>query len=73
MTDKQIIMKGLEKIENYLDRTESSLDIARDYMQEVLDDLKINEEIQDFLLELNENETIPTEISTKAGELWQKI
>ena len=43
MTDKQIIMKGLEKIENYLARTESSLDIARDYMQEVLDDLKINE------------------------------
>ena len=73
MTDKQIIMKGLEKIEKQLDDVESSLDIARDYMQEVLDDLKINEEIEDFLLELNENETIPTEISTKAGELWQKI
>lgn len=73
MTDKQIIMKGLENIENYLARTESSLDIARDYMQEVLDDLKINEEIENFLLELNENETIPTEISEKAGELWRKI
>ena len=73
MTDKQIIMKGLEKIENYLDRTESSLDIARDYMQEVLDDLKINDEVSDFILDLMDNKNIPEDIRNKAGELWQKI
>lgn len=73
MTDKQIIIKGLEKIENYLDRTESSLDIARDYMQEVLDDLKINDEVSDFILDLMDNKNIPEDIRNKAGELWQKI
>ena len=30
MTDKQIIMKGVEKIEKYLAETGSALDIARD-------------------------------------------
>ena len=73
MTDKQIIIKGLEEIENYLDRTEESLDIARDYMQEVLDDLKINDEVSDFILDLVDNENIPEDIRNKAGELWQKI
>ena len=73
MTDKQIIMKGLERIENYLARTESSLDIARDYMQEVLDDLKINDEVSDFILDLVDNKNIPEDIRNKAGELWQKI
>lgn len=73
MTDKQSLIKGLEEIENYLDRTEESLDIARDYMQEVLDDLKINDEVSDFILDLVDNDNIPEDIRNKAGELWQKI
>lgn len=73
MTDKQIITKGLECIEHYLCRTESSIDIARDYIQEILDALKINEEVENFLLELSKNETISTEISEKAGELWKEV
>ena len=32
MTDKQMILKELERIERYLSETETSLDIARDYM-----------------------------------------
>ena len=73
MTDKQIIMKGLENIEKYLAKTESALDIARDYMQEVLDDLKINDEVSYFILDLIDNENLPKDIRNKAGELWQKI
>lgn len=73
MTDKQIIIKGLEKIEKYLDETESALDIANDYMQELLCDLKINDEVSDFILDLVENENIPEDIRNKAGELWRKI
>lgn len=73
MTDKQIIIKELEKIEKYLAETESALDIASDYMQEVLDDLKINDEVSDFILDLIDNENLPKDIRNKAGELWQKI
>ena len=73
MTDKQIIIKGLEKIEKYLTETESALDIANDYMQELLDDLKINDEVSDFILDLLDNENIPEDIRNKAGELWRKI
>ena len=73
MTDKQIIIKGLEKIEKYLAETELALDIARDYMQELLDDLKINDEVSDFILDLVDNENIPEDIRNKAGELWRKI
>ena len=73
MTDKPIVLKGLERIERYLSEAESSLDIARDYMQEVLDDLKINDEVSDFILDLVDNEDIPEEIRNKAGELWKKI
>ena len=73
MTDKPMVLKGLERIERYLSETETSLDIARDYMQEVLDDLKINDEVSDFILDLVDNEDIPEEIRNKAGELWKKI
>ena len=47
--------------------------LARDYMQEVLDDLKINDEVSDFILDLVDNEDIPEGIRNKAGELWKKI
>ena len=50
MTDKSMVLKGLEKIERYLSEAESSIDIARDYMQEVLDGIKINDDVSDFLL-----------------------
>ena len=73
MTDKPMILKGLERIERYLSEAESSIDIARDYMQEVLDDIKINDEVSDFILDLVDNEDIPEEIRNKAGELWKKI
>lgn len=73
MTDKSMIIKGLERIERYLSEAETSLDIARDYMQEVLDDLKINDEVSDFILDLVDNEDIPEGIRNKAGELWKKI
>ena len=73
MADKQMILKGLERIERYLSETETSLDIARDYMQEVLDDLKINDEVSDFILDLVDNEDISKDIRNKAGELWKKI
>ena len=73
MADKQMILKGLERVERYLSETETSLDIARDYMQEVLDDLKINDEVSDFILDLVDNEDIPKNIRNKAGELWKKI
>ena len=73
MADKQMILKGLERIERYLSEAESSLDIARDYMQEVLDDLKINDEVSDFILDLVDNEDIPEEIRNKAGDVWKKI
>ena len=68
-----MILKGLERIERYLSETETSLDIARDYMQEVLDDLKINDEVSDFILDLVDNEDISKDIRNKAGELWKKI
>ena len=68
-----MILKGLERIGSYLSETETSLDIARDYMQEVLDDLKINDEVSDFILDLVDNEDIPKDIRNKAGELWKKI
>ena len=42
-------------------------------MQEVLDDLKINEEVSDFILSLQDDDRIPTDIQDKAGELWLKI
>lgn len=73
MTDKLMVLKGLERIERYLSEAESSIDIARDYMQEVLDDLKINNEVSDFILDLVDNEDIPEGIRNKAGELWKKI
>ena len=73
MTDKPMVLKGLERIERYLSEAESSIDIARDYMQEVLDDIKINDEVSDFLLGLVDNEDVPEEIRSKAGELWKKI
>ena len=73
MTDKPMVLKGLERIERYLSEAESSIDIARDYMQEVLDDLKINDEVSDFILDLVDNEDIPEGIRNKAGELWKKI
>ena len=73
MIDEPIILKGLERIERYLSEAESSLDIARDYMQEVLDDIKINDEVSDFLLGLVDNEDVPEGIRNKADELWKKI
>ena len=73
MADKQMILKELERIERYLSETETSLDIARDYMQEVLDDLKINDEVSDFILDLVDNEDIPEDVRNRAGELWKKI
>lgn len=73
MTDKPMVLKGLERIGRYLSEAETSLDIARDYMQEVLDDIKINDEVSDFLLGLVANKDIPEEIRFKADELWKKI
>ena len=73
MIDEPIILKGLERIERYLSEAETSLDIARDYMQEFLDDIKINDEVSDFLLDLVDNEDIPEGIRNKADELWKKI
>ena len=73
MIDEPIILKGLERIERYLSEAESSIDIARDYMQEVLDDIKINDEVSDFLLDLVDNEDIPDDVRNRAGELWKKI
>ena len=73
MIDEPIILKGHERIERYLSEAETSLDIARDYMQEFLDDIKINDEVSDFLLGLVDNEDVPEEIRNKAGELWKKI
>ena len=73
MIDEPIILKGLERIERYLSEAETSLDIARDYMQEFLDDIKINDEVSDFLLGLVANKDIPEEIRFKADELWKKI
>ena len=73
MTDKPMVLKGLERIERYLSEAESSIDIARDYMQEFLDDIKINDEVSDFLLDLVANKDIPEEIRFKADELWKKV
>ena len=73
MIDEPIILKGLERIERYLSEAETSLDIARDYMQEFLDDIKINDEVSDFLLGLVANKDIPEEIRFKADDLWKKI
>lgn len=73
MIDEPIILKGLERIGRYLSEAETSLDIARDYMQEFLDDIKINDEVSDFLLGLVANKDIPEEIRSKADELWKKI
>ena len=73
MIDEPIILKGLERIERYLSEAETSLDIARDYMQEFLDDIKINDEVSDFLLGLVAIKDIPEEIRFKADDLWKKI
>lgn len=73
MIDEPIILKGLERIGRYLSEAETSLDIARDYMQEFLDDIKINDEISDFLLGLVANKDIPEEIRSRADDLWKKI
>ena len=73
MIDEPIILKGLERIERYLSEAETSLDIARDYMQEFLDDIKINDEVSDFLLGLVASKDVPEEIRSKADELWKKI
>ena len=73
MIDEPIILKGLERIERYLSEAETSLDIARDYMQEFLDDIKINDEVSDFLLGLVANKDVPEEIRFKADDLWKKI
>ena len=73
MIDEPIILKGLERIERYLSEAETSLYIARDYMQEFLDDIKINDEVSDFLLDLVANKDIPEEIRIKADELWKKM
>ena len=62
MIDEPIILKGLERIGRYLSEAETFLDIARDYMQEFLDDIKINDEVSDFLLGLVDNEDVPEEI-----------
>ena len=73
MTDKSMVLKGLEKIERYLSEAESSIDIARDYMQEVLDDIKISDEVSNFLLDLVVNKDVPEGVRSKADELWKKI
>ena len=71
MIDEPIILKGLERIERYLSEAETSLDIARDYMQEVLDDIKINDEVSDFLLDLVANKDVPEEIRIKAEKEYR--
>ena len=38
-----------------------------------LDDIKINDEVSDFLLDLVADKDIPEEIRFKADELWKKI
>ena len=73
MIDEPIILKGLERIGRYLSEAETSLDIARDYMQEFLDDIKINDEVSDFLLDLVANKDVPEEIRFKADDLWKKM
>lgn len=73
MIDEPIILKGIERIGNYLSEAETSLDIARDYMQEFLDDIKINDEVSDFLLSLVANKDASEEVRSKADELWKKI
>ena len=73
MIDEPIILKGLERIGRYLSEAETSLDIARDYIQEFLDDIKINDEVSDFLLGLVANKDVPEEIRIKADELWKKM
>ena len=73
MIDEPIILKELERIGSYLSEAETSLDIARDYMQEFLDDIKINDEVSDFLLDLVANKDVPEEIRIKADELWKKM
>ena len=73
MTDKPMILKGLKRIEVYLSEVETSLDIAKDYMQDVLDDVKVSDEVLDFMLDLVDNKDVPEEIRNKAGELWKKI
>lgn len=73
MIDEPIILKGLERIGRYLSEAETSLDIARDYMQEFLDDIKINDEVSDFLLDLVASKDVPEEIRIKTDELWKKM
>ena len=73
MTDEQIIIRRLEKIEKYFSEVEISLDVIRGSIQDILDDVKINEEVSAFILDLVDNDNIPENIRNEAGELWLKI
>ena len=73
MTDKQIMIRRLEKIEKYFSEVETSLDVIRSDVQDIFDDVKIDEEVSTFILDLVDNENIPENIRNKAGELWLKL
>ena len=62
----------LKEIAERLWKIESNIDLARDYLEEVFEYLKVKEDINDFLYNLSENKEVPSDIRIKASALWRK-
>jgi len=72
MTDKEQ-NNGIKYILRYFSEAESSLECARSEIEDLINTLKVSDEVENFIWELQDNEQIPEEIRNKAGELWKKI
>lgn len=73
MTDNEQINKEIDRILGYISDAETSIDYARDEIQDLIDIIKVTEEVEDFLQEIMDYVELPEEVRNKAGELWRKV
>lgn len=66
---EEIINKYLQTIEIRLHDAESSIDLARDDIQDLINVCKVSDEVYDFIQDLMDNPNVSEEIQDKAGEL----
>lgn len=69
MIDKSII----DKLETIHAKLDNRLDDIEEIMDELKEQNKVSEDVENFLMELIDNETAPMEIRDKAGALYRKV
>lgn len=68
-----MIDKEIKKIFNYLEECQWKIDDARETIENLQENIKVNKETEDFLYDLYNNDKLPQDIKEKAEELWKKI